>query len=92
MEPASAARTLRCEFFERLSSAARHRDAIKKAVLYFDHNATHPLSAAAKKAWLDAVEKYPANPSSQHRPGQREDAALDAAREALAARLKTRGQ
>jgi cysteine desulfurase len=61
--------------------------AITFGVLYFDHNATHPLSAAAKKAWLDAVERFPANPSSQHRPGQRADAALDGARESLAAKL-----
>jgi cysteine desulfurase len=56
-------------------------------VLYFDHNATHPLSAAAKNAWLDAVERFPANPSSPHRTGQRADAALEAARETLAAKL-----
>jgi cysteine desulfurase len=56
-------------------------------VLYFDHNATHPLTAAARNAWLDAVERFPANPSSPHRAGQRADAALDAARESLAAHL-----
>lgn len=54
---------------------------------YFDHNATHPVSATGKKAWLDAVEKHGANPSSPHRPGQRADAALDAARDSLARRL-----
>jgi cysteine desulfurase len=53
-------------------------------VLYFDHNATHPLCAAAREAWLDAVERFPANPSSPHRLGARADAALDAAREKLA--------
>jgi cysteine desulfurase len=56
-------------------------------VLYFDHNATHPLGAAAKNAWLDAVERFPGNPSSPHRAGQRADAALDAARETLAAHM-----
>jgi cysteine desulfurase len=56
-------------------------------VLYFDHNATHPLSAAARAAWLEAVEKYPANPSSPHRLGQRAEAALENARERLAALL-----
>ena len=56
-------------------------------VLYFDHNATHPVSAAGRKAWLDAVEKHTANPSSPHRPGQRADAALESARDALARRL-----
>ncbi len=53
-------------------------------VLYFDHNATHPLSATARRAWLDAVEKFPANPSSPHRLGQRAEAALDDARTRLA--------
>ena len=56
-------------------------------MLYFDHNATHPLSPAARQAWLDAVDKHGANPSSPHRPGQRADAALDAARDALARHL-----
>lgn len=51
---------------------------------YFDHNATHPVSAAARNAWLDALEKYPANPSSPHRLGSRASAALEAAREQLA--------
>ncbi|MEO6788229.1 MAG: aminotransferase class V-fold PLP-dependent enzyme [Chthoniobacteraceae bacterium] len=53
-------------------------------MLYFDHNATHPISETAKRAWLDAVEKFPANPSSPHRPGQRAEAALQDARERLA--------
>jgi cysteine desulfurase len=53
-------------------------------VLYFDHNATHPLSATAKRAWLEAVEEYPANPSSPHRLGQRAEATLQQARERLA--------
>lgn len=56
-------------------------------MLYFDHNATHPVSAAGKKAWLDAVEKHGANPSSPHRAGQRADAALDGARDTLARHL-----
>ncbi len=56
-------------------------------MLYFDHNATHPLSETAKRAWLDAVEKFPGNPSSPHRLGQRAEAALQNARERLAAIL-----
>ncbi len=54
-------------------------------MLYFDHNATHPLSRVAREAWLDAVERYPANPSSPHRLGARADAAIQQAREKLAA-------
>ncbi len=56
-------------------------------MLYFDHNATHPVSAAARSAWLEAVERQIGNPSSPHRVGARADAALTAAREQLAARL-----
>ena len=53
-------------------------------MLYFDHNATHPISGTAKRVWLEAVEKFPANPSSPHRLGQRAEAALQDARERLA--------
>jgi cysteine desulfurase len=53
-------------------------------VLYFDHNATHPLSRTAREAWLDASERYLGNPSSPHRLGARADAALTQAREKLA--------
>lgn len=56
-------------------------------MLYFDHNATHPLSRAAREAWLEATERYPANPSSPHRLGARADAALQQAREKVAAWL-----
>ena len=53
-------------------------------MLYFDHNATTPLSARAKAAWLEAAERFPGNPSSPHRLGSRADAALTNARERLA--------
>ncbi|MFN7140650.1 MAG: cysteine desulfurase family protein, partial [Limisphaerales bacterium] len=45
-------------------------------MIYFDHNATTPLHPAAREAWLKAVDCYPANPASQHRMGQRAEAAL----------------
>ncbi len=51
---------------------------------YFDHNATHPPSAVARAAWLDALDRFPANPSSPHRWGARAAKALDDAREELA--------
>lgn len=54
---------------------------------YFDHNATHPLSPAAREAWLDATERFIGNPSSPHRLGDRADRALNDARERLAAWL-----
>ncbi len=53
-------------------------------MLYFDHNATHPLSPTARQAWLDATERYIGNPSSPHRLGARAEAALGQAREKLA--------
>ena len=56
-------------------------------MLYFDHNATHPLSETAKRAWLEAVEQFPGNPSSPHRIGQRAEAALQQARGRLAGML-----
>lgn len=56
-------------------------------MIYFDHNATHPLSATARTVWLDAVERFIGNPSSPHRVGARTDAALSEARERLAAVL-----
>ncbi len=59
-------------------------------MLYFDHNATAPLSPAARAAWLDAQDRFPGNPSSQHRAGRRAEAALEAARAAVAEHLGCR--
>jgi cysteine desulfurase len=56
-------------------------------MLYFDHNATTPLLPEAKRAWLEAVDSLVGNPSSPHRLGARADAALESARERLAAAL-----
>lgn len=56
-------------------------------MLNFDHNATHPVSVTARETWLEAIEKYPGNPSSPHRLGSRADAALENAREQLATLL-----
>jgi len=53
-------------------------------LLYFDHNATHPLLAPAREAWLAATERFAGNPSSPHRQGDRADRALNEAREELA--------
>ena len=54
---------------------------------YFDHNATTPLSPAAREVWLAAAEQFPANPSSPHRLGARAETALSEAREKLARML-----
>ncbi len=53
-------------------------------MLYFDHNATAPLHPSARSAWLDAHERFPANPASAHRLGRRAEVALESARESLA--------
>jgi cysteine desulfurase len=53
-------------------------------VQYFDHNASYPLSPVAREAWLSAVERFPANPSSPHRWGVRADQALSEARDRVA--------
>ncbi len=54
---------------------------------YLDHNASSPLLPVAREAWLDAAARFPANPSSLHRPGARAERALDEARQQLAAAL-----
>ncbi len=51
---------------------------------YFDHNATTPLSAAARAAWLRAADRHWHNPSSLYRDAGIAAQALDAARERLA--------
>ena len=59
-------------------------------MIYLDHNATAPLCAAAREAWLAVHERGYGNPSSLHRPGQRAERALDSAREELASHLDAR--
>jgi cysteine desulfurase len=56
-------------------------------MLYFDHNATTPLLAEAREAWLEASEKFVGNPSSPHRIGSRADMLLQTARVKLASIL-----
>ena len=53
-------------------------------MLYFDHNATTPLCASAKDAWVDAIDRYVGNPSSPHRMGARAERAMADARDQLA--------
>ena len=53
-------------------------------MLYFDHNATTPLCASAKDAWVDAIDRYAGNPSSPHRIGARAERAMADARDKLA--------
>jgi cysteine desulfurase len=56
-------------------------------MIYFDHNSTAPLCPEARRAWIEASERYFGNPSSPHRIGTRADAALQEARQKLAAIL-----
>jgi cysteine desulfurase len=56
-------------------------------VLYFDHNATSPACAVARQAWAEALDRFPANPSSPHRMGARAESALEEARHRAATLL-----
>ncbi|HRJ08536.1 MAG TPA: cysteine desulfurase family protein [Prosthecobacter sp.] len=56
---------------------------------YFDHNATTPLSPAARSAWLQAEDRHWHNPSSLYREAGLAAHALDAAREELAGIIDT---
>ncbi|MFH1497817.1 MAG: aminotransferase class V-fold PLP-dependent enzyme [Verrucomicrobiota bacterium] len=55
---------------------------------YFDHNATSPLAAVAREAWLRVNDEFWHNPSSPTRAGARARLQLNAARDALAALLR----
>ncbi len=52
---------------------------------YLDHNATAPLEAAVLEAMLPYLREHFGNPSSVHRHGRRARAAIDDAREQVAA-------
>lgn len=55
--------------------------------LYFDHNATMPLCAEAKRAWVEAVDAHWLNPSSPYRAAAAGHARMEGAREAIAQRM-----
>lgn len=54
------------------------------ATVYLDWNATAPVRACARDAWLAAQEHAWANPSSIHGPGQQARGALDEAKRTIA--------
>ncbi len=54
---------------------------------YFDHNATTPLAAAAREAWLRVQEEHWQNPSSPTRAAARARIRLESYHEALAVLL-----
>lgn len=54
-------------------------------MIYFDHNASTPVRPEAREAMNEALAGPGANPSSAHREGQRARAAIERAREQVAA-------
>ena len=61
-------------------------------VPYFDHNATTPLTAVAREAWLRAQDEAWQNPSSPHRGAAQVKIRLEAAREKMAILLGGRAE
>jgi cysteine desulfurase len=59
-------------------------------MIYLDYNATTPLCDAARTAMLPYLERYFGNPSSVHAVGREARAAIDDARDQLAAILSVR--
>ncbi|MGI8889235.1 MAG: cysteine desulfurase family protein [Chthoniobacterales bacterium] len=59
-------------------------------MIYLDYNATTPLCDAAWRAMLPYFERHFGNPSSVHRAGRETRAALDDARDRLAALLRVK--
>ncbi len=53
--------------------------------IYLDHNATTPLAAEVLEAMLPYLRQHYANPSALHEPGRRARAAIERAREQVAA-------
>jgi cysteine desulfurase len=56
-------------------------------MIYFDYNATTPLCAAAREAMEPFLDRHHGNPSSVHAAGRETRAAIDDARDRLAALL-----
>jgi cysteine desulfurase len=59
-------------------------------MIYFDHNASTPVRPEAAAAMGAALAELHANPSSSHRDGQRARAAVERAREQVAALVHAR--
>ncbi|MGJ3649711.1 cysteine desulfurase family protein [Sphingomonas sp. GlSt437] len=60
-------------------------------MIYLDYQATTPLAPEALQAMLPWLERQHANPHSAHAPGRAAKAAVEAAREQVAALLPSRG-
>jgi cysteine desulfurase len=59
-------------------------------MIYLDHNATTPLCSEARAAMLPWLEDPAGNPSGIHAPGRRARAAVDDARDRIAALFDVR--
>jgi cysteine desulfurase len=59
-------------------------------MIYIDYNATTPLCDGAREAMLPYLAKYFGNPSSVHAAGRQARAAIDEARDELAALLRVK--
>ncbi|MEP7015232.1 MAG: cysteine desulfurase family protein [Verrucomicrobiota bacterium] len=59
-------------------------------MIYLDYNATTPLCDAAREAMLPYLERHFGNPSSVHAAGREARAAIDEARDKLAALLRAK--
>jgi cysteine desulfurase len=59
-------------------------------MIYLDYNATTPLCDEAREAMLPYLDRHFGNPSSVHAAGREARAAIDNARDQLAARLRVR--
>ena len=65
-------------------ATARHE---QEDMIYLDYNATTPLCGEAREAMLPYLDRYFGNPSSVHGAGREARAAIDDARDKLAALL-----
>src|SRR5437868_2410229 len=68
-------------------ATARHE---QEDMIYLDYNATTPLCREAREAMLPYLDRYFGNPSSVHEAGREARAAIDDARDKLAALLHTK--
>ena len=59
-------------------------------MIYLDYNATTPLCDAAREAMLPYLGRHFGNPSSVHAAGREARAAIDNARDKLAALLRVK--
>src|SRR5205807_5478214 len=59
-------------------------------MIYLDYNATTPLCDAAREAMLPYFSQHFGNPSSIHRAGRNARAAVDNARDKIAALIKAK--